>query len=70
MRVGEILAVTGPRGSGKTTLLQCLAGLLPTQRGEVWFNSTPVHTMGRSPANGCAATASAGSTRPPCWSPS
>ncbi|MEW2497089.1 ABC transporter ATP-binding protein [Streptomyces nodosus] len=47
VREGEILAVTGPRGSGKTTLLQCLAGLLPAQRGEVWFNSTPVHTMGR-----------------------
>jgi ABC-type lipoprotein export system ATPase subunit len=46
VREGEILAVTGPRGSGKTTLLQCLAGLLPAQRGEVWFNSTPVHTMG------------------------
>ena len=45
VREGEILAVTGPRGSGKTTLLQCLAGLLPAQRGEVWFNSTPVHTM-------------------------
>ncbi|KUJ39995.1 Lipoprotein-releasing system ATP-binding protein LolD [Streptomyces sp. MBT84] len=46
VREGEIFAVTGPRGSGKTTLLQCLAGLLPVQRGEVWFNSTPVHTMG------------------------
>ncbi|MEV5985115.1 ATP-binding cassette domain-containing protein [Streptomyces sp. NPDC052051] len=46
VREGEILAVTGRRGSGKTTLLQCLAGLLPAQRGEVWFNSTPVHTMG------------------------
>jgi ABC-type lipoprotein export system ATPase subunit len=46
VREGEILAVTGPRGSGKTTLLQCLAGLLPAQRGEVWFNSMPVHTMG------------------------
>ncbi|MEU1597528.1 ATP-binding cassette domain-containing protein [Streptomyces sp. NPDC005708] len=45
VREGEVLAVTGPRGSGKTTLLQCLAGLLPVQRGEVWFNSTPVHTM-------------------------
>lgn len=43
---GEILAVTGPRGSGKTTLLSCLSGLLPAQRGEVWFNSVPVHTMG------------------------
>ncbi|GGJ49074.1 ABC transporter ATP-binding protein [Streptomyces brasiliensis] len=46
VREGEILAVSGPRGSGKTTLLQCLAGLLPVQRGEVWFNSTPVHNMG------------------------
>ncbi|MFJ3666694.1 ABC transporter ATP-binding protein [Streptomyces sp. NPDC090106] len=43
---GEILAVGGPRGSGKTTLLHCLSGLLPAQRGEVWFNSAPVHTMG------------------------
>ncbi|MEU6145331.1 ATP-binding cassette domain-containing protein [Streptomyces sp. NPDC047081] len=43
---GEILAVGGPRGSGKTTLLRCLSGLVPAQRGEVWFNSVPVHTMG------------------------
>ncbi|RII09602.1 ABC transporter ATP-binding protein YtrE [Streptomyces sp. YIM 130001] len=43
---GEILAVTGPRGSGKTTLLQCLSGQLVARQGEVWFNSTPVHTMG------------------------
>ncbi|RZU10756.1 ABC transporter ATP-binding protein [Streptomyces sp. BK239] len=43
---GEILAVTGPRGSGKTALLHCLSGLAPVQRGEVWFNSVPVHTMG------------------------
>ena len=43
---GEILAVSGPRGSGKTTLLRCLSGLVPAQRGEVWFNSVPVHTMG------------------------
>ncbi|MEU6354290.1 ATP-binding cassette domain-containing protein [Streptomyces sp. NPDC047072] len=46
VREGEILAVTGPRGSGKTTLLGCLSGLTPAQRGEVWFNSVPVHTMG------------------------
>ncbi|MEU6555482.1 ATP-binding cassette domain-containing protein [Streptomyces sp. NPDC046915] len=46
VRVGEILAVSGPRGSGKTTLLSCLSGLVPAQRGEVWFNSVPVHTMG------------------------
>ncbi|MDQ0993326.1 ABC transporter ATP-binding protein [Streptomyces sp. V3I7] len=46
VREGEILAVSGPRGSGKTTLLSCLAGLVPVRHGEVWFNSTPVHTMG------------------------
>jgi ABC-type lipoprotein export system ATPase subunit len=46
VREGEILAVNGPRGSGKTTLLRCLSGLVPAQRGEVWFNSVPVHTMG------------------------
>ncbi|MFD4482739.1 ABC transporter ATP-binding protein [Streptomyces sp. NPDC058471] len=46
VREGEILAVTGPRGSGKTTLLRCLSGQLLAQQGEVWFNSTPVHTMG------------------------
>lgn len=46
VREGEIIAVTGPRGSGKTTLLRCLSGQLRPQRGEVWFNSVPVHTMG------------------------
>ncbi|MFE9612590.1 ABC transporter ATP-binding protein [Streptomyces sp. NPDC006012] len=45
VREGEILAVSGPRGSGKTTLLRCLSGLLPTRHGEIWFNSTPVHTL-------------------------
>ncbi|MFF4169314.1 ABC transporter ATP-binding protein [Streptomyces sp. NPDC001744] len=48
VREGEILAVTGPRGSGKTTLLRCLSGRLVAQRGEVWFNGGPVHTL--SPA--------------------
>ncbi|MEV7140168.1 ABC transporter ATP-binding protein [Streptomyces tauricus] len=45
VREGEILAVGGPRGSGKTTLLRCLSGQLTAQEGEVWFDSTPVHTM-------------------------
>ena len=43
---GEILAVSGPRGSGKTTLLRCLSGQVPVQRGEIWFNSVPLHPMG------------------------
>ncbi|MFJ7179859.1 ABC transporter ATP-binding protein [Streptomyces massasporeus] len=46
VREGEILAIGGPRGSGKTTLLRCLSGLVPVRRGEVWFNSVPVHAMG------------------------
>ncbi|GHI04546.1 ABC transporter ATP-binding protein [Streptomyces cellostaticus] len=46
VREGEILAVSGPRGSGKTTLLRCLSGQVTPERGEVWFNSAPVHTMG------------------------
>ncbi|MFH8772825.1 MULTISPECIES: ABC transporter ATP-binding protein [unclassified Streptomyces] len=46
VRQGEILAVSGPRGSGKTTLLRCLSGLVRAQRGEVWFNSVPMHTLG------------------------
>lgn len=45
VREGEILAVNGPRGSGKTTLLRCLSGQLVPQEGEVWFDSTAVHTM-------------------------
>lgn len=47
VREAEILAVLGPRGSGKTTLLRCLSGQLVPQQGEVWFNSSPVHTLGR-----------------------
>ncbi|MFI5942863.1 ABC transporter ATP-binding protein [Streptomyces uncialis] len=46
VREGEILAVSGPRGSGKSTLLRLLSGqLLPEPGGEVWFDSTPVHSM-------------------------
>ncbi|MET9294523.1 ATP-binding cassette domain-containing protein [Streptomyces sp. NPDC003077] len=45
VRESEIFAVSGPRGSGKTTLLRCLSGQLVPTRGEVWFNSAPVHTL-------------------------
>ncbi|WSA43955.1 ATP-binding cassette domain-containing protein [Streptomyces sp. NBC_01803] len=45
VRQGEILAVTGPRGCGKTTLLGCLSGQHVPDKGEVWFNSMPVHTL-------------------------
>ncbi|WP_405776663.1 ABC transporter ATP-binding protein [Streptomyces sp. NBC_00859] len=48
VRDAEVLAVLGPRGSGKTTLLRCLSGQLVPEQGEVWFNSSPVHTLGRT----------------------
>jgi ABC-2 type transport system ATP-binding protein len=38
---GEILGLIGPNGAGKTTLLECVAGLLPTDAGEVrWRGSS------------------------------
>jgi ABC-2 type transport system ATP-binding protein len=33
----EVLGLIGPNGSGKTTLFECLAGLIPTDAGEVKF---------------------------------
>ena len=35
LRPGEITAICGPNGAGKSSLLQCLAGLLPPDRGEI-----------------------------------
>src|ERR1700732_3889376 len=37
---GEILGLIGPNGAGKTTLLECIAGLLPSDAGEVQWRGT------------------------------
>jgi len=37
VRDREMLGLIGPNGSGKTTLFECLAGLIPTDAGEVEF---------------------------------
>ena len=37
VRDNEVLGLIGPNGAGKTTLFECLAGLIPTDSGEVAF---------------------------------
>jgi ABC-2 type transport system ATP-binding protein len=35
VRAGEVLGLIGPNGAGKTTLFECMAGVLPYDRGTV-----------------------------------
>ncbi len=37
---GQVTALIGPNGAGKTTLLNCLSGVLPPDRGAIWFHGT------------------------------
>ena len=39
---GEILGLIGPNGAGKSTLFECLAGVSPSDRGEVLVGARPV----------------------------
>jgi ATP-binding cassette subfamily B protein len=39
---GQFVVITGRVGSGKTTLLRALLGLLPTPRGEVFWNGRAI----------------------------
>ena len=42
VRRREILGLIGPNGAGKTTLFECLAGVLPSDRGVVTFDGRPL----------------------------
>jgi ABC-type multidrug transport system ATPase subunit len=35
IRAGEVLGLIGPNGAGKTTLFECIAGVLPADRGGI-----------------------------------
>ncbi|MBW2086383.1 MAG: ABC transporter ATP-binding protein [Deltaproteobacteria bacterium] len=39
---GMIKAIIGPNGAGKTTLFNLISGVLPSDTGEIIFNSQPV----------------------------
>jgi ABC-2 type transport system ATP-binding protein len=42
IRDGEVLGLIGPNGAGKTTLFECLAGLLPADRGSVTIDGRTI----------------------------
>ncbi|MFN0094428.1 MAG: ABC transporter ATP-binding protein [Dehalococcoidia bacterium] len=45
LHAGEKVALMGPSGSGKSTLLYCMAGVLPPDQGEVWFEGRRLDTL-------------------------
>lgn len=50
IRAGEVLGLIGPNGSGKTTLFECLAGVLPADRGTIAVRGRQVETGRPTPA--------------------
>ncbi|MFD1150700.1 ATP-binding cassette domain-containing protein [Saccharothrix hoggarensis] len=49
---GQVTALVGDNGAGKSTLVKCIAGIHPTDSGQVLFNGQEVHIHGpRDAAN-------------------
>lgn len=44
----EVIAILGPSGSGKSTLLHLLAGLDKPTKGEIYWETIPVHTTDKN----------------------
>lgn len=40
---GEFLVLFGPAGAGKTTLLNMIAGIADPDKGNIWFDETPMN---------------------------
>jgi D-xylose transport system ATP-binding protein len=46
VRAGEVMALVGDNGAGKSTLIKCVAGIHPTDSGDVFFGGTKVSING------------------------
>lgn len=44
---GEVLGLIGPNGAGKTTLLECLAGLVPSNTGQITYRTNQLRSSER-----------------------
>ena len=38
VRSGEVMALVGDNGAGKSTLIKCVAGIIPFEQGEIYFD--------------------------------
>lgn len=42
---GKLVGIIGANGAGKSTLLKTIAGILPINKGEIWFDNNRLTTM-------------------------
>ena len=42
---GKLVGIMGANGAGKSTLLKTIAGILPIDKGEIWFDNNRLTTM-------------------------
>jgi putative spermidine/putrescine transport system ATP-binding protein len=45
VEAGSFIALLGPSGCGKSTALNCIAGLLPLTKGEIWLDDRRIDTL-------------------------